>query len=112
MSRCEAQAGPKVFDFKIRHFFENLSSGETRREEIEYVTDPNAHPTNAWPAATLLGINRNSLGKLIHGASISAEKVDEPAKDTVIEDLADQSQVFIAVVFWVVDSVDQPILHT
>ena len=66
MSRCEAEASPKVFDFKIRHFFENLSSGKPCRKEIEYVTDPNAHPTNAWPAAALLGIDGDSFGKLIH----------------------------------------------
>lgn len=62
MSRSEADASPKVFDFEIRHFFENLSSGEPCREEIENITDANAHPTNAWPAATLLGIDRDSIG--------------------------------------------------
>jgi hypothetical protein len=76
MSRCEANASPKVFDFKIRHFFQNLSSGKPCREEIENVTDANAHPTNAWPSATLLGIGGDSIGKLIHCTIVPAATKD------------------------------------
>src|SRR5258708_37419856 len=43
---------------------------------MENVTDMNAHPTNAWPSATLPRINRNSIRKLIHHRSIPAGNLD------------------------------------
>ena len=74
MSRRKAQAGSEVLGFEIRHFFENLSRRKPRSEEIENVADANAHTPNAWPAAALLGIDRDSLGKLVHRTSIPAAK--------------------------------------
>src|SRR6267378_1771011 len=49
----ETKASPEVLGFEIRHFFENLISPKPRCEEIDDVTDANAHPPNAWSAATL-----------------------------------------------------------
>jgi len=66
ISRRKTQGGHEVLGFEIRHFLENLSRGKPGREEIENVTDANTHPPNAWPASTLFGIDRDSIGELIH----------------------------------------------
>jgi len=72
ISRGKAQTGSQVLGFKIRHFFEDLVNRKPGCEEIENVADANAHTANAWPAATLFGIDRDSIGKLIHRSSIAA----------------------------------------
>jgi hypothetical protein len=74
VSRSKAKTGPEIIGFEIRHFFENLISRKPRCEEIENVADANTHPPNAWPATTLFGIDRDSIGKLIHWTSIPAAK--------------------------------------
>jgi hypothetical protein len=71
ISRSKTQARHEVLGFKIRHFFENLSRGKAGCEEIENVTDANSHAPNARPASALFGIDRDSIGKLIHRASIA-----------------------------------------
>ena len=62
MSGCEAQTGREILGSEIRHFFENLSGGKPRCEESENVAYANAHPANAWPAATSFGVGRDSVG--------------------------------------------------
>jgi hypothetical protein len=84
VSRGKAKTRPEVLGFEIRHLFENLLSRKSGREKIENVTDANTHPPNAWPAATLFGIYRDSIGKLIHRTSIKVRRAEADARDAKI----------------------------
>ncbi len=40
---------------------QNIVSGNTCGKQVEYVFHPHAQPANAWPAAALKGIDRDSM---------------------------------------------------
>jgi hypothetical protein len=65
---CEPQARVDVSWRKVRHLFDNLLRGETVRQEIQNVTDPNPHPTNARTSTALLQVHRDAIHQFSHAA--------------------------------------------
>jgi len=70
-SRCEPKRGLKVFWFQVGHLLENLRRGKSGGEEIKDIADADAHTTNAWTPAALLGINGDSFGQRVHDREYS-----------------------------------------
>lgn len=63
-ARRKTKAGSHVFRLEIGHLLEDLLAGQSRRQEIEYVGDPNAHSAHAGAAATLARIDGDSIGQI------------------------------------------------
>ncbi len=61
------QAGRNVFGFEIRQFLKDLLLREVGSEQIQYIDDADAHPTNAGASATLLRVDRDTFNELSHG---------------------------------------------
>jgi len=85
------EAGLQILRFKIRHFIQDLRGRQSSREEIEDIAHANAHSADARSAAALLGINGDSIGNLIHVASITGRSVS-----AVRCRLGDRDRVLIA----------------
>ncbi len=55
------QRSPDVLGFQIGKILENLSLGNARRQKVEYIHNPDAHPANAGTPAALLGVESNPV---------------------------------------------------
>jgi len=66
------QYGPNICGFKIRKISEDLLLADTRCKKIKHILHADAHTANAWPAATLARIHRDSL-EMLHHSIYSAE---------------------------------------
>ncbi len=63
---CEAQARLNVPKLQIRQFFNDLFRCQPISKQVQNITDPNSHTTDAWAATTLFRIHSNSLSKFYH----------------------------------------------
>src|SRR3954468_8784302 len=70
ITRGVTKARLQILGLEIRHFRQELLGCQTGSEQIEDITDANAHPAHARPAAALLRIDGDALSDLIHEASI------------------------------------------
>lgn len=62
----KTEARVDILDFEIGEILEHLLHGQSARQEIEHVRDANTHPSDAWTAAALLRIHRDSFRKVRH----------------------------------------------
>ncbi len=63
----EEQASANVGRLQVGKFLDDLLDPEAVRQEIEDVTDADAHASNARPPAALLGVHGDPLGEESHG---------------------------------------------
>src|SRR5690606_3179935 len=60
------KSGRNVLPLESGHLLQNLRDRETRSKEIEHVSDPDPHPTNAGTPSALLRIYRDPIHDLLH----------------------------------------------
>ena len=57
----KSQACANIFAFEIRHLFEDLFGRETARQQIQNVSDTDAHAADTGTSATLLWVHRYTI---------------------------------------------------
>ncbi len=55
------KTGFEIIRLQVRHLVKNLDGVEASSEEIEHVTDTDAHPTHARATSALRGIDGDAI---------------------------------------------------
>ncbi len=62
----ELKAGTDVFGLEVGELLDDLLDAEPVRQEVEDVTDPDAHAPNAGTTAALLWVDGDPVGEVVY----------------------------------------------
>ena len=65
----ESQTGSNIGRLKVGKFRYNLFGGQTIRQEIKDVADPDSHASDTRPTTALFRVNRDSFVEESHGCA-------------------------------------------
>lgn len=93
----EAQTGGDIGLVEVRKLFENLRKAQTVGEKVQDICDSDAHAPDTGAAATLFGIDGNTLGDLGHRQHLPLTSIPDgrPASSGGFDLLRDPRDPFI-----------------